>query len=115
MNLLKWALHAYQCTLWLPTYIFISVSLFTILHQVLGHRPNVSLDAHCRPGAFSDMLALTVVVVNFQWLNNNAVLQIPSEVTVHCNLGKIVLFFSCCHVFILIVFPSNLGKRYPNK
>jgi hypothetical protein len=30
---------------------------------VLSHCPNVSPGAHCRPGAFSDVLALTVVLV----------------------------------------------------
>jgi hypothetical protein len=40
-----------------------SFSIHHILHQVLSHRPNVSLGAHCRPGAFSDVLALTVLLV----------------------------------------------------
>jgi hypothetical protein len=41
------------------TYIFISVSLFTILHHMLSHHPNVSPGAQCLLGAFSDVLALT--------------------------------------------------------
>jgi hypothetical protein len=54
-----------RCDFCIHLHLHFSFSFHHILHQVLSHRPNVSPGAHCQSGAFSDVLALTVVLVYY--------------------------------------------------